>query len=233
MPDGVSAFGMPRPTDRGRRRGGKDGPGPVPRIPQPPLRPHRPSGGGTDHPQTLSGVRDGAAVRGNRGRTGVAPHGPRQALRMPAPPCPGRKGCGRPPPRRPGARTGHGRFPDHPFGNRASDPTAPAREAALGPVPARAVSGRRPGSIARVPSVRRTRPYRKGGAVAPIPRIEDGGRFCRDIVPGASIRAVFRSTRHVLGWTGRRRRILGPHRVPSAPRSPAPQKNVAGIASRA
>ena len=79
------------------------------------------------------------------------------------------------------------------FGNRASDSAAPSREAApVAYIWARTVPCRRPGCAAPVPLVRQVWLRKKGGAVAAIPRIEDGRRLCWDIVSGASIRDVSR-----------------------------------------
>ena len=79
------------------------------------------------------------------------------------------------------------------FGNRASDSASPSREATLvACIWARTVPCRRPGCAAPVPLVRQAWLRKKGGAVAAIPRIEDGSRLCWDIVSGASIREVSR-----------------------------------------
>ena len=51
---------------------------------------------------------------------------------------------------------------------------------------ARAVPCRRPSCAAPVPLVRQTWLRKKGGAVAAVPRIEDGNRLCWDIVSGSS-----------------------------------------------
>ena len=45
---------------------------------------------------------------------------------------------------------------------------------------ARTVPCRRPGCPAPVPPVRRSCLRKKGGAIAPVPRIEDDGRLCWD-----------------------------------------------------
>ena len=79
------------------------------------------------------------------------------------------------------------------FGNRTSDSAAPSREAApVAYIWARTVPCRRPGCAAPVPLVRQAWLRKKGGAIAAIPRIEDGSRLCWDIVSGASIREVSR-----------------------------------------
>lgn len=59
---------------------------------------------------------------------------------------------------------------------------------------ARTVPCRRPGCRAPVPLVRQSWLRKKGGAIAAVPRIEDGERLCWDIVTGSSARAVARQT---------------------------------------
>ena len=79
------------------------------------------------------------------------------------------------------------------FSNRMSDSAAPSREAApVAYIWARTVPCRRPGCAAPVPLVRQAWLRKKGGAVAAIPRIEDGSRLRWDVVSGASIRDVSR-----------------------------------------
>ena len=63
------------------------------------------------------------------------------------------------------------------------------------PASAHTLSGRRPGCVARVPFVRRARPRGKGRAVASMPRIENGSRFCRDIPVRPSVRSPGRKRR--------------------------------------
>ena len=77
------------------------------------------------------------------------------------------------------------------FGNHVSDSADPAHEATLvACIWARAVPCRRPGCTAPVPLVRQAWLRKKGGAIAAVPRIEDGSRLCWDIVSGASVREV-------------------------------------------
>ena len=77
------------------------------------------------------------------------------------------------------------------FGKRTSDSPAPSREATLvACIWARTVPCRRPGCAAPVPLVRQAWLRKKNGAIAAVPRIEDGNRLCWDIVSGASIREV-------------------------------------------
>ena len=57
---------------------------------------------------------------------------------------------------------------------------------------ARTVPCRRPGCAAPVPLVRQAWLRKKGGAVAAIPGIENGGRLCWNVVSGASIDEVSR-----------------------------------------
>ena len=79
------------------------------------------------------------------------------------------------------------------FGNRASGPAASPREAApVACIWARTVPCRRPGCAAPVPLVRQAWLRKKGGAVAAIPRIENGSRLRWDVVSGASVRDVSR-----------------------------------------
>ena len=80
------------------------------------------------------------------------------------------------------------------FGNRTpGDSAAPSREASLvACIWARTVPCRRPGCDAPVPLVRQAWLRKKGGAVAAIPRIEDGGELRWDIVSGASVGEVSR-----------------------------------------
>ncbi len=63
---------------------------------------------------------------------------------------------------------------------------------------ARTVPCRRPGCRAPVPLVRQAWLRKKGGAIAAVPRIEDGDRLCWDIVSGSSAKAVSQQT----GQTG-------------------------------
>ncbi len=63
---------------------------------------------------------------------------------------------------------------------------------------ARTVPCRRPGCLAPVPLVRQSWLRKKGGAIAAVPRIEDGNRLCWDIVTGATAREVSQHT----GQTG-------------------------------
>ncbi len=68
---------------------------------------------------------------------------------------------------------------------------APVRRTALvACIWARTVPCRRPGCAAPVPLVRQAWLRKKGGAVAAVPRIEDGDRLRWNIVSGASIREV-------------------------------------------
>ena len=76
------------------------------------------------------------------------------------------------------------------FGNRASE-SDPVRQAdPVSCIWARTVPCRRPGCAASVPLVRQAWLRKKGGAIAAVPRIEDGSRLCWDIVSGASVREV-------------------------------------------
>ncbi len=59
---------------------------------------------------------------------------------------------------------------------------------------ARTVPCRRPGCAASVPLVRQSWLRRKGGAIAAVPKIENGGRLCWDIVSGSSAKAVSQQT---------------------------------------
>ena len=63
---------------------------------------------------------------------------------------------------------------------------------------ARTVPCRRPGCRAPVPLVRQAWLRKKGGAIAAVPRIEDGDRLCWDIVSGSSAKTVSQQT----GQTG-------------------------------
>lgn len=58
----------------------------------------------------------------------------------------------------------------------------------------RTVPCRRPGCAAPVPLVRQSWLRKKKGAIASVPRIEDGSRLCWDIVAGASARDVSKHT---------------------------------------
>ncbi len=58
----------------------------------------------------------------------------------------------------------------------------------------RTVPCRRPGCPAPVPLVRQSWLRKKGGAIAAVPRIEDGERLCWDIVSGSTAREVSRHT---------------------------------------
>ena len=78
------------------------------------------------------------------------------------------------------------------FGDRAPVPETDADPVAY--VWARTVPCRRPGCPAPVPLVRQSWLRRKGGAIAAVPRIEDGDRLCWDIVSGASAEAVSQQT---------------------------------------
>ena len=78
---------------------------------------------------------------------------------------------------------------------------APASGAYADPVSyiwARTVPCRRPGCRAPVPLVRQAWLRKKDGAIAAVPRIEDGDRLCWDIVSGSSAKAVSQQT----GQTG-------------------------------
>ena len=78
---------------------------------------------------------------------------------------------------------------------------APASAAYADPVSyiwARTVPCRRPGCRAPVPLVRQSWLRKKGGAIAAVPRIEDGDRLCWDIVSDSSAKAVSKQT----GQTG-------------------------------
>ena len=78
---------------------------------------------------------------------------------------------------------------------------APASGAYADPVSyiwVRTVPCRRPGCRAPVPLVRQSWLRKKGGAIAAVPRIEDGNRLCWDIVSGSSAKAVS----HQTGQTG-------------------------------
>ena len=59
---------------------------------------------------------------------------------------------------------------------------------------ARTVPCRRPGCTAPVPLVRQSWLRKKGGAIAAVPRIEDGNRLCWDIVSASSAKAVSQQT---------------------------------------
>ncbi len=59
---------------------------------------------------------------------------------------------------------------------------------------ARTVPCRRPGCRAPVPLVRQSWLRKKAGAIAAVPRIEDGDRLCWDIVTGSSAKAVSQHT---------------------------------------
>ena len=59
----------------------------------------------------------------------------------------------------------------------------------------RTVPCRRPGCAAPVPLVRQSWLRKKGGAIAAVPRVEDGNRLFWDIVAGSNARAVSRHTR--------------------------------------
>ena len=59
---------------------------------------------------------------------------------------------------------------------------------------ARTVPCRRPGCPAPVPLVRQSWLRRKGGAIAAVPRIEDGDHLCWDIVSGPSAQTVSQQT---------------------------------------
>ena len=59
---------------------------------------------------------------------------------------------------------------------------------------ARTVPCRRPGCLAPVPLVRQAWLRKKGGAVAAVPRIEDGSRLCWDVVSGKSVGDVARQS---------------------------------------
>ena len=73
------------------------------------------------------------------------------------------------------------------FGDYTSDLISSVREATLvACIWARTVPCRRPGCTAPVPLVRQAWLRKKGGAVAAVPRIEDGNRLCWDIVSGKS-----------------------------------------------
>ena len=78
------------------------------------------------------------------------------------------------------------------FGTREPQTTRQAEPVAY--VWARTVPCRRPGCAAPVPLVRQAWLRKKGGAVAAIPRIEDGNRLCWDIVSGSSAGEVSRQT---------------------------------------
>lgn len=78
------------------------------------------------------------------------------------------------------------------FGNADRASGAPADPVAY--IWARTVPCRRPGCPAPVPLVRQSWLRRKGGAIAAIPRIEDGDRLCWRIVSGSSAKAVSQQT---------------------------------------
>lgn len=59
---------------------------------------------------------------------------------------------------------------------------------------ARTVPCRRPGCSAPVPLVRQSWLRKKGGAIAAVPRIEDGNRLCWDVVSGRSAGSVSQQT---------------------------------------
>ena len=82
--------------------------------------------------------------------------------------------------------------PENMFGN--SDPRLARGAEPVAYIWARTVPCRRPGCDAPVPLVRQAWLRKKGGAVAAVPRIEDGGRLCWDIVSGASASAVAEQT---------------------------------------
>ena len=62
----------------------------------------------------------------------------------------------------------------------------------------RTVPCRRPGCAAPVPLVRQSWLRKKGGAIAAVPRVQDGNRLCWEIVVGSTARAVSQHT----GQTG-------------------------------
>ena len=74
------------------------------------------------------------------------------------------------------------------FGSR--DPEFTRQAEPVSYIWARTVPCRRPGCAAPVPLVRQAWLRKKGGAVAAVPRIEDGNRLCWDIVSGSSTREV-------------------------------------------
>ena len=58
----------------------------------------------------------------------------------------------------------------------------------------RTVPCRRPGCTARVPLVRQSWLRKKGGAIAALPRVEDGNRLCWEIVAGSTAHEVSQHT---------------------------------------
>ena len=78
------------------------------------------------------------------------------------------------------------------FGN--ADTASGTRADPVAYIWARTVPCRRPGCPAPVPLVRQSWLRRKGGAIAAVPRIEDGDRLCWDIVSGSSAKAVSQQT---------------------------------------
>lgn len=78
------------------------------------------------------------------------------------------------------------------FGN--GDPASGVCAESVAYIWARTVPCRRPGCAAPVPLVRQSWLRRKGGAIAAVPRIEDGDRLCWDIVSGSSAKAVSQQT---------------------------------------
>ena len=80
----------------------------------------------------------------------------------------------------------------------SGDPASGDRADPVAYIWARTVPCRRPGCTAPVPLVRQSWLRKKGGAIAAVPRIDDGGRLCWDIVSGRSASDVARQT----GQTG-------------------------------
>ena len=78
------------------------------------------------------------------------------------------------------------------FGN--ADPTSAGRTDPVAYIWARTVPCRRPGCAAPVPLVRQAWLRKKGGAIAAVPRIEDGDRLCWDIVSAGSAGAISQQT---------------------------------------
>ena len=77
------------------------------------------------------------------------------------------------------------------------DNAAPTSAVCADPVAyiwARTVPCRRPGCPAPVPLVRQSWLRRKGGAIAAVPRIEDGDHLCWDIISGPSAKSVSQQT---------------------------------------